>query len=118
MITNVERRLHQLMLSNRDFESPTFESSTSPRSPLEYHGDEEAGMKAIIHIEGCHEKGYSIISVECRDRARVVFDTLCTLIDMEYVIFHGYINTRDGHAFQVWKYFSIYPMFVFDSIYF
>lgn len=100
MISNVERRLHQLMASLRDFDDPSSEPSTSPRSSLELQGSEE-GMKAIVYIEGCYQKSYSIVSVECRDRPRVMFDTVCTLIDMQYVIFHASVRCRDGYAFQV-----------------
>jgi UTP:GlnB (protein PII) uridylyltransferase len=54
-----------------------------------------------ITVDDCHDKGYSVVNVECRDRPKLLFDTLCTLTDMEYVIFHATIDT-DGHrAFQV-----------------
>ncbi|KAJ8427221.1 hypothetical protein Cgig2_028745 [Carnegiea gigantea] len=98
-ITNVERRLHQLMLSVRDFDMPGFEPSTSPRSILKCGVDEE-GLKAMVSIESCYQKGYSIVSVECRDRPRVIFDAVCTLIDMHYVISHASISSHDGYAFQ------------------
>ncbi|GAB4854598.1 DNA-directed RNA polymerase I subunit RPA2 [Ancistrocladus abbreviatus] len=101
MMTNVERRLHQLMFSVRDFDSPTSEPSTSPRSPLECADlDNEEGRKTIVSIESCDEKGYSIVTVECKDRPRLMFDTVCTLIDMDYVIFHASIHSCEGYAFQ------------------
>ncbi|XP_074285588.1 ACT domain-containing protein ACR2 [Silene latifolia] len=101
-ITNVERRLHQLMLSGRDFDMPHSEPSTSPRSPLEGSQslDHDITKAAIVSIESCYQKGYSIVNVECKDRSRVMFDTLCTLIDMEYVIFHASVSCQDGYAFQ------------------
>ncbi|KAK9699930.1 hypothetical protein RND81_08G204700 [Saponaria officinalis] len=98
--TNVERRLHQLMLSGRDFDTPFSEPSTSPRSPLDHNGHDHDSMKAIVSIDSCYQKGYSIVNVECRDRSRVMFDTVCTLIDMGYVIFHASVTCRDGSAFQ------------------
>ena len=101
-ITNVERRLHQLMLSVRDFDMPGSEPSTSPRSILKCGADDE-GMKAVVSIESCHQKGYSIVSVECIERPRVIFDAVCTLIDMQYVISHASISSSEGYAFQVIK---------------
>ncbi|RDY01980.1 ACT domain-containing protein ACR2, partial [Mucuna pruriens] len=85
-MTTVERRLHQLMLSVRDFEAP------SPK--------EMKGRKRMVTIESCDQKGYSIVSIECKDRPRLMFDTVCTLIDMQYVIFHASINSHAGYAFQ------------------
>ncbi|XP_042001671.1 ACT domain-containing protein ACR2-like isoform X1 [Salvia splendens] len=76
--TRVERRLHQLMLSVRDFDSPTSSRRTS------------------VSIERCIEKGYSIVTIQCKDRRRLMFDTVCTLIDMQYVIFHASVDACRG----------------------
>ncbi|GMH31570.1 hypothetical protein Nepgr_033414 [Nepenthes gracilis] len=94
MITNVERRLHQLMLSIRDFDSLPHEASSSSSV------SDDEGRKTLVSIESCNEKGYSIVMVECRDHPRLMFDTVCTLIDMQYVIFHAFIRSHDGSAFQ------------------
>ncbi|XP_061376422.1 ACT domain-containing protein ACR2 [Gastrolobium bilobum] len=83
-MTTMERRLHQLMLSVRDFESPS----------------KEMGRKRMVTIESCDQKGYSIVSIECKDRPRLMFDTVCTLTDMQYVIFHASISSHAGYAFQ------------------
>ncbi|KAL1353256.1 ACT domain-containing protein ACR2-like [Arachis hypogaea] len=83
-MTTVERRLHQMMLSVRDFESP----STKER------------RKRMVKIESCDEKGYSIVSIDCKDRPRLMFDTVCTLTDMQYVIFHASISSHEAYAFQ------------------
>ncbi|XP_010321943.1 ACT domain-containing protein ACR2 [Solanum lycopersicum] len=90
-VTDVERRLHQLMLSVRDFESPI-------RMGL-IESNKEDKMLSVC-IENCHEKGYSIVSVQCKDRKRLMFDTVCTLTDMQYVIFHASVDSRGGYAFQ------------------
>ncbi|XP_042038566.1 ACT domain-containing protein ACR2 isoform X1 [Salvia splendens] len=80
--TRVERRLHQLMLSMRDFDNPTSSRRTS------------------VSIERCIEKGYSIFTIQCKDRRRLMFDTVCTLIDMQYVIFHASVDACRGFAYQ------------------
>ncbi|KAJ8751665.1 hypothetical protein K2173_025824 [Erythroxylum novogranatense] len=89
----VERRLHQLMLSVRDFEGPIRSSETGPE------GDEKQ-RKMDVWIENCVEKGYSIVSIKCNDRPRLMFDAVCTLTDMQYVIFHASVGSHDGSAFQ------------------
>ncbi|XP_027180731.1 ACT domain-containing protein ACR2 [Coffea eugenioides] len=108
-MTDVERRLHQLMLSVRDFDGPPSASGPSsswPRStaniPLGGHDDEEEREKkeCQVRIESCDEKGYSIVTVSCKDRRRLMFDTVCTLTDLQYVIFHASVDSDEGYAFQ------------------
>jgi len=99
-VTNVERRLHQLMLSVRDFEGPPSRTVSLPTTPSDSESDEEAGMKTTVKIESCDEKGYSIVNINCKDRPRLMFDTVCTLTDMQYVIFHASIYSDGGYAFQ------------------
>lgn len=55
----------------------------------------------MVRIESCDQKGYSIVSIECKDRPRLMFDTVCTLTDMQYVIFHASISSKGGCALQV-----------------
>ena len=98
-MTNVERRLHQLMLSVRDFDKPT-KPMGLPLMSFGSHVGEEGG-KPNVSIESCREKGYSIVTVQCKDRPRLMFDTVCTIMDMQYVIFHASIDSQGGYAFQV-----------------
>ncbi|KAG8375806.1 hypothetical protein BUALT_Bualt10G0138700 [Buddleja alternifolia] len=94
--TNVERRLHQLMLSVRDFDRPP-RSTGSPKLVSESDDDES---RASVSIESCIEKGYSIVTIQCKDRRRLMFDTVCTLTDMQYVIFHASVDSCGGYAYQ------------------
>ncbi|KAK2417146.1 ACT domain-containing protein ACR8 [Trifolium repens] len=36
---------------------------------------------------------------DCKDRAKLLFDVVCNLTDMEYVVFHATINTRIDQAY-------------------
>ncbi|XVE97401.1 hypothetical protein REPUB_Repub03eG0016200 [Reevesia pubescens] len=100
-MTDVERRLHQLMLSVGDFDTPLFEPMSPSSSPSGLsEADDEEGRRTIVSIENCQEKWYSIVSIECKDRPRLMFDTMCTLTDMQYVIFHASISCREGRSFQ------------------
>nr|XP_043612180.1 ACT domain-containing protein ACR2 [Erigeron canadensis] len=100
-MTTVERRLHQLLLSVQDFDVPSQRPVCPPGTS---RGQDSKGKKkaekASVLIENCTEKGYSIVSVKCRDRRRLMFDTVCTLADMQYVISHASVDSRGGHAFQ------------------
>lgn len=77
-ITHVERRLHQLMYDDREYES---ESSRLAN-----------GKPPKIQIKR-NERGYSMISIQCKDRPKLLFDIVCTLTDMQYVIYHALINS-------------------------
>ncbi|KAB5513897.1 hypothetical protein DKX38_027803 [Salix brachista] len=95
-VSNAERRLHQLMLSVRDFDGPR-----SPSAAGSGLINSEGGSKMVVSIENCDQKEYSIVNIECKDRPRLMFDTICTLNDMQYVIFHASVSSdNDGRAFQ------------------
>ncbi|GMG98983.1 hypothetical protein Nepgr_000823 [Nepenthes gracilis] len=64
---------------------------------------DEEGRKTMVSVENCDEKGYSVGTVECIDRPRLMFDTICTLMDLECHIFHGFMRSSQGSAFQAWK---------------
>lgn len=102
-MSNVERRLHQLMLSVRDFDGPL--GSISPLSmPVGSQGDHEHErglMKTVVSIESCDEREYSIVSLKAKDRPRLMFDTVCTLTDLQYVVFHASTASHGGYALQV-----------------
>ncbi|XP_026387628.1 ACT domain-containing protein ACR2-like isoform X1 [Papaver somniferum] len=100
MTTNVEHPLHQLMLGSRDFEGrvgSVSNNSSSPSVSINVVGD---GKKIVVSIEGCKEKGYLVVRVECKDRRRLMFDTVCTLTDMQYVVFHASISSHGNSAIQ------------------
>ncbi|CAH9111945.1 unnamed protein product [Cuscuta epithymum] len=76
--THTERRLHQMMFADRDYE----------RKPV----------VPLVSVLNCLEKGYSVVNVQCKDRTKLLFDVVCTLTDMEYVVFHATGNTTRDRA--------------------
>eukprot|EP00252_Welwitschia_mirabilis_P000056 TRINITY_DN10033_c0_g1_i3.p1 TRINITY_DN10033_c0_g1~~TRINITY_DN10033_c0_g1_i3.p1 ORF type:complete len:400 (+),score=47.18 TRINITY_DN10033_c0_g1_i3:491-1690(+) len=87
--TQTERRLHQMMFANRDFEE--MEKTKIDASSV---------VKPSIKIHNCDDKGYSMVSVECRDRPKLLFDIVCTLTDMEYIVFHASVESQGSDAYQ------------------
>lgn len=85
-ITHSERRLHQMMFADRDYERDD--------------EDVDWDMNGKITVNNCDEKGYSVLHIECRNRPKLVFDTLCTLTDMHYVVFHATIDSDGQRAYQ------------------
>lgn len=79
---HTERRLHQMMFADRDYE----------RKPSEGSPD--------VTVQNWLERGYSIVNVQCKDRRKMLFDVVCTLTDMQYVVFHGTIDSRNGQAYM------------------
>eukprot|EP00250_Pteridium_aquilinum_P019661 c24519_g1_i2 orf=259-1188(-) len=84
-LTHTERRLHQMMYADCDYERVE---------------DECYDLDGNITVDNCDEKGYSVVNIECRNRPKLLFDTLCTLTDMEYVVFHATVDTDCQIAYQ------------------
>ncbi|MCO5603590.1 hypothetical protein L7F22_057741 [Adiantum nelumboides] len=85
--THKERRLHQMMFADRDYEA------SSEGSLLKSNG-------MCVSIENCNERGYSIVNLRCKDRPKLLFDIVCTLTDMEYVVYHASIGVDGSSASQ------------------
>ncbi|KAG0473005.1 hypothetical protein HPP92_014862 [Vanilla planifolia] len=83
--TDTDRHLHRMMSAIRDYERLAVVSTASDSS---------------VSIQNWEERAYSIVNVHCSDRPKLLFDTVCALTDMNYVIFHGTINTIGERAYQ------------------
>lgn len=90
--THIDRRLHQMLFADKDYETCSLASNSDccPTSP-----------KPTITIDRCEEKGYSVVSIRCKDRSKLLFDIVCTLTDMQYVVFHAAISSDGPNALQV-----------------
>ena len=81
------RRLHQMLFADRDFERPKnveFKSSNPHVTVLD-----------------CSDRDYTVVTLRSLDRPKLLFDTVCCLTDMEYVVFHGTVITGRMEAYQV-----------------
>ncbi|XP_016202028.1 ACT domain-containing protein ACR8 [Arachis ipaensis] len=84
-VMHTERRLHQMMFADRDYERTPILKFTSD-SPL-------------VTVQNWAERGYSVVNVQCKDRIKLLFDLVCNLTDMEYVVFHATITTNGDQAY-------------------
>ncbi|XP_010533743.1 PREDICTED: ACT domain-containing protein ACR8 [Tarenaya hassleriana] len=80
-VTHTERRLHQLMFEDRDYDRKQKEESS------------------VVTVQNWAERSYSVVNVQCKDRTKLLFDVVCTLTDMDYVVFHATINTKADRAY-------------------
>ncbi|XP_071696187.1 ACT domain-containing protein ACR6-like isoform X2 [Rutidosis leptorrhynchoides] len=87
-LTHRQRRLHQIMFAERDYEKAEQE-------------DKENSLRPKVTVLDCVEKDYTVITMFCRDRPKLLFDIICTLTDMQYVVFHGVVHTGKMEAFQL-----------------
>ncbi|GMI71722.1 ACT domain repeat 8 [Hibiscus trionum] len=86
-VSHTDRRLHQLMFADRDYENkPVLQCMLNP--------------PVMVTIQNCAERGYSVMNVQCKDRVKLLFDVVCTLTDMQYVVFHATINTAEDKAYM------------------
>ncbi|KAL8481883.1 hypothetical protein ACS0TY_028143 [Phlomoides rotata] len=86
--THVDRRLHQLLFADRDYEGGCLETGM------------DCSVKPNVTIERCEEKDYLVVTVSCKDRPKLMFDIVCTLTDMQYVVFHATISSDGPYATQ------------------
>ncbi|XP_074589268.1 ACT domain-containing protein ACR4-like [Curcuma longa] len=85
--THTERRLHQMMFRDRDYERGA-------------GGRDDKSRRPQVSVMDCSEKDYSVIIVRSKDRPKLLFDTVCTLTDMQYAVFHGKADAGDEEAYQ------------------
>ncbi|GAA0165414.1 hypothetical protein LIER_20821 [Lithospermum erythrorhizon] len=88
--THVDRRLHQMLFADKDYEG------SCPETQVDY----TPSIKPKITIDRCEDKGYSMVTVKCKDRPKLMFDIVCTLTDMHYVVFHATISSDGPCASQ------------------
>ncbi|CAI9780801.1 unnamed protein product [Fraxinus pennsylvanica] len=105
--THTERRLHQLMVADGDYEMccSCCSDDDSDDDDVYGHGRHYKAKKkecygTHVKIEKCKETGYSIVIVRSRDRPKLLFDTVCTLTDMQYIVFHAAISSKESIAVQ------------------
>ncbi|KAK9829031.1 hypothetical protein WJX72_003510 [[Myrmecia] bisecta] len=68
------------------------ESITRYRSPKH--------SKPDVHITPCGHNGYWLVTIKCKDRNKLLFDTVCTLADLDYDVYHATIDSQTGMASQ------------------
>lgn len=101
-VTHTERRLHQMMFADRDYE----------RS-----GDDilDGKQRPNVSVVNCFDKDYSVVTIRSKDRPKLLFDTVCTLTDMQYVVFHANIDAEGPEAYQVCHIFLRFVFYFWDG---
>ncbi|KAI6692215.1 hypothetical protein NL676_019925 [Syzygium grande] len=87
--THTERRLHQLMYADRDYDVDGVDGGSA--------GDRN---KLYVTVDNCTDKGYTVVNLRSPDRPKLIFDTVCTLTDMDYVVYHGTVIAEGPDAYQ------------------
>jgi UTP:GlnB (protein PII) uridylyltransferase len=85
-VAHADRRLHQLMSADLHRAAPV---------PVPV-----PALAPAVSVQSWAERGYSVVTVQCGDRPKLLFDVACTLHDMDYVVFHGTVDTAAGRARQ------------------
>lgn len=88
--THTERRLHQMMYADRDYDMMNLNDvnpgSSHPKKPL-------------VTVDNC-ERDYTVVNLCCPDRPKLLFDTVCTITDMQYVVYHATLIAEGPEAYQ------------------
>ncbi|KAL6874372.1 hypothetical protein ACP4OV_013392 [Aristida adscensionis] len=96
-----ERRLHQMMFDDRGHTHASAAaaaagSTPSPPPPPPPPPPACAAPRTEVSVTACAERGYTAVVVRCRDRPKLLFDTVCTITDMGYVVHHGTVSSEPG----------------------
>lgn len=109
-IVHHDRRLHQIMLEDdihdwrvregkQTQESPYVQTSQSDNDLASYRSPKFD--KPVIDISHFSHSNYWTVNIKCRDRTKLLLDTVCTLADMRYDIYHATIDAdAEGNAHQ------------------
>ena len=54
-------------------------------------------MVSVTYNKRCD---YWVVDIQCKDRQKLLFDTVCTLADMGYDVYHATIDGEQGNAHQ------------------
>ncbi|KAG8382355.1 hypothetical protein BUALT_Bualt05G0068700 [Buddleja alternifolia] len=84
-VTHTERRLHQMMFADRDYE----------RKPIIKTCEDDS---ADVSVQNYLQRDYSVVNIHCKDRINLLFDVVCTFTDMQYVVFHATVDTSGDRA--------------------
>ncbi|KZV24950.1 hypothetical protein F511_01920 [Dorcoceras hygrometricum] len=102
--THRERRLHQIMAAEGDCEESCSCCGGTNDDIYGYEmwrkGQGTRCNRTHVQIENCKNMGYSLVSVRSRDRPKLLFDTLCALMDLQYVVSHAAISSEGSIAIQ------------------
>ncbi|KAM7264440.1 hypothetical protein ACFE04_002123 [Oxalis oulophora] len=85
--TNTDRRLHQMMFADRDYERTQDDDVVDEQRPK-------------VEVINCYDKDYSVVMISSKDRPKLLFDTVFTLTDMGYVVFHANVDAEGPQAYQ------------------
>jgi hypothetical protein len=107
---HTERRLHQLMRDDRDYESgpaptPVDEGlfGVGDKAATTARTARRARAATRVSIDSWEERGYVVVKMTSRDRPSLLFDTVCALTDMQYVVFHATVGSQGVLAIQVFS---------------
>lgn len=117
-----ERRLHLLMLKEelKEWHSSVArrevkllsQQETSAKCVTSSHGlstDEDLShltspkySRPEVIIQHYGHLNYWMVTIKCKDRNKLFFDTVCTLADLNYDIYHGAIDSEGDTATQLY----------------
>ena len=104
-----EHRLHFMLLreaKKREHFQQSRDCALSERNEMPIHSVEDVSCKyrspklgkPNVSIQSDQRRGYWIVSIECKDRSKLLFDTVCTLADLDFDVYHGSVDCQNELA--------------------
>eukprot|EP00879_Flechtneria_rotunda_P017211 GHRR01018032.1.p1 GENE.GHRR01018032.1~~GHRR01018032.1.p1 ORF type:complete len:568 (+),score=198.34 GHRR01018032.1:444-2147(+) len=69
-----------------------------------------------VTIQHYSHLNYWLVTIKCKDRNKLFFDTVCTLSDLNYDVYHGAIDSEGELAIQLYYIRPRFGDFFWDSV--
>lgn len=93
-----ERRLHTLILKE-ELNAISEKSSNLESDIRTLDSVLPMQARAKVEIESWQRLDYWRVKIKCKDRNKLLFDTVCTLADLKFDIYHGSVDIHNNTAF-------------------
>ncbi|KAF6256626.1 hypothetical protein COO60DRAFT_1296103 [Scenedesmus sp. NREL 46B-D3] len=111
-LIHYERRLHQLMLKEEEKEWIRNKEAILLRAGIY----SPASIRPDVTIQHYSHLNYWLVTIRCKDRNKLFFDTVCTLSDLNYDVYHGAIDSEGEIAIQLYYIRPRFGDFFWDSV--
>eukprot|EP00775_Hariotina_reticulata_P005371 gene5371-5606_t len=115
-LIHYERRLHQLMLKEEEKEWLRNKDAILTKAGSERLLISPKFSRPDVTIQHYSHLNYWLVTIRCKDRNKLFFDTVCTLSDLNYDVYHGAIDSEGHMAVQLYYIRPRFGDFFWDSV--
>ena len=96
MLLTAKKNKHAQLCNGCSFEGQVSSAATVDDISYKYRSPKLG--KPNVNIQPDLRRGYWIVRIRCKDRNKLLFDTVCTLADLDFDVYHGSVDCREDLA--------------------